>query len=164
MRLVRDRTSANAEPDPRIIECYKLAVEMADRVSARRAVANAFFLTVNTTLVTTVGLHRGPAEASLVTSAIYATGIMVAVCWWLLLRNYRHLNEAKFAVINNIEKEYLPVHVFLDEWEHMTGALSPCRIAPKARAQLKQLGKVERMVPWLFFILYFVLMIGRFCS
>ena len=33
------------------LELYKLAVEMADRVSARRAAANAFFLTVNTALL-----------------------------------------------------------------------------------------------------------------
>ncbi len=33
------------------LELYKLAVEMADRVSARRATANAFFLTVNTALL-----------------------------------------------------------------------------------------------------------------
>lgn len=164
MRLVRDRTAATVEPDPRIIECYKLAVEMADRVSARRAVANAFFLTVNTTLVTAVGLHKGPARDTSVTIAIYATGMMVAICWWLLLRNYRNLNEAKFAVINNIEREYLPVHVFLDEWEYMTGAIPPCRIAPKARAQLKQLGTVERIVPCLFCFLYLTLMICRFCS
>jgi hypothetical protein len=33
------------------LELYKLAVEMAERVSARRATTNAFFLTVNTALL-----------------------------------------------------------------------------------------------------------------
>lgn len=43
------------------VELYKLAVEMADRVSARRATANAFFLTVNTALLAFVssGLDAG---------------------------------------------------------------------------------------------------------
>jgi len=36
--------------DPVEPELYKLAVEMADRVSARRGLANTFFLTVNTGL------------------------------------------------------------------------------------------------------------------
>jgi len=33
------------------VELYKLAVEMADRISARRGVANSFFLTINTGLL-----------------------------------------------------------------------------------------------------------------
>ena len=40
------------------MDIYKLSVEMADRISARRAVANAFFLTVNTTLAAVIGLHK----------------------------------------------------------------------------------------------------------
>ncbi|MET9166756.1 hypothetical protein ABZW51_19650, partial [Streptomyces cellulosae] len=51
---VRDRAAAVAVPGPRsqaagepavrqdVLELYKLAVEMADRVSARRGSANAF--------------------------------------------------------------------------------------------------------------------------
>jgi hypothetical protein len=38
------------------MELYKLAVEMADRVSARRGTANAFFVTVNTALLAFLGL------------------------------------------------------------------------------------------------------------
>jgi hypothetical protein len=38
------------------LELFKLAVEMADRVSARRATADAFFLTGNTALL---ARHQG---------------------------------------------------------------------------------------------------------
>ena len=38
------------------LEQYKLYVEMADRVSARRGNTNTFFLTLNTTAVTAIGL------------------------------------------------------------------------------------------------------------
>ena len=34
-----------------VLEQYKLYVEMADRISARRSTANTFFLTLNTLLV-----------------------------------------------------------------------------------------------------------------
>jgi hypothetical protein len=34
-----------------VLEQYKLYVEMADRLSARRALANTFFLTVNTAVL-----------------------------------------------------------------------------------------------------------------
>ena len=39
-----------------VLEQYKLYVEMADRISARRATANTFFLTVNTVVVGAVAL------------------------------------------------------------------------------------------------------------
>ena len=41
-----------------ILEQYKLCVEMADRISARRALANAFFLTLNSVLITSAGTGR----------------------------------------------------------------------------------------------------------
>jgi hypothetical protein len=96
-------------PDPRVLEIYKLAVEMADRVSARRAVANAFFLTVNTTLIAVVGLSTAKPDSALRFIAVCTAGIAVSVCWLLLLRVYRRLNAAKFAVINQIETDHLPV-------------------------------------------------------
>ena len=39
---------AAADLPDNYFELYKLAVEMADRVSARRSLANSFFLTINT--------------------------------------------------------------------------------------------------------------------
>lgn len=38
-----------------LLELYKTAVEMADRVSARRAGANSFFVTLNTALARSLG-------------------------------------------------------------------------------------------------------------
>ena len=47
----RSDTSPDAELPSHYFELYELAVEMADRVSARRGVANSFFLTINTGIV-----------------------------------------------------------------------------------------------------------------
>ena len=38
-----------------ILEQYKMYAEMADRVSARRNLANIFFLTLNTTILGAIG-------------------------------------------------------------------------------------------------------------
>ena len=38
-----------------IIEQYKVYVEMADRISARRNLTNIFFLTLNTTILGAIG-------------------------------------------------------------------------------------------------------------
>lgn len=148
-------------PDPRVIEAYKLAVEMADRVSARRAVANAFFLTVNTTLVAVVGLREDTCRSGLPSIAVCVAGIVVAACWWFLLQNYRRLNEAKFVVINRIEDAYLPVQVFKEEWTALGGDDPPPGRAGKIRAGLKQLGGIERVVPIVFALLYLTLLVGR---
>jgi hypothetical protein len=91
------------------LDQYKLAVEMADRVSARRATANSFFVTVQSALVTAFGFSKDDQWP------LAVAGIVVATAWWLSLRSYRMLNGAKFDVINKIE-ERLPVAPYRDEW------------------------------------------------
>lgn len=150
--------------DPSVMEQYKLAVEMADRVSARRAVANAFFLTVNTTLVAVVGLRLAGEQSAWLSVAVCGAGVVVAACWWFLLQNYRRLNEAKFVVINRIEDEHLPVKVFTDEWTALGGDDPPPGRVERVKAGFEQLGGVERVVPVVFGLLYLVLLVGRLVS
>jgi hypothetical protein len=150
-------TTASSVEDPRVLELYKLAVELADRVSARRGTANAFFLTVQTALVAvlsvaTPGLARSPWWVSL---AVALAGLTLSASWWLQLRSYRDLNRAKFAVINRLE-EQLPVHVFADEWV----ILKEDRVEGW-RGRYAELGAVERIVPAVFAALYLLLFVGR---
>jgi hypothetical protein len=151
----------DGSPDPRVLEIYKLTVEMADRISARRAVANAFFLTVNTTLVAVVGLRTASPDSAVLSVAVCAAGVAVAGSWWLLLRVYRRLNAAKFAVISTIEAEHLPVKPYTDEWAQLMP--NDARTGYRARIgkALRELGGVERIVPVVFGLLYVVLLIGR---
>lgn len=135
-----------------VLEQYKLAVEMADRVSARRGTANLFFLSIQTTLLTASGLAytamQNVAWYSTVTIAL--TGCAISGAWWRQLRSYRLLNHAKFVVINAME-EQLPVKVFSDEWE----------ILKSRSSSYVELGAVERVVPWVFAVLQILLMVGR---
>jgi len=113
-------------------ELYKLAVETADRISARRGIANSFFLTAN-------------------------TGIVFAGAWWALLRGYRDLNSAKFEIILAME-ERLPVRVYGDEWDRLRREPLRFSLRRDARrawlAQYRELGRVERIVPWIFALIY----------
>jgi hypothetical protein len=109
-----------------VLELYKSAVEMADRVSSRRAGANTFFLTLNTTLAAVVGIVSSARKPSshgsvpsfdafgLVLTAV--AGIVLAIVWRALLAYYRRLNWAKFEVINKLE-EQLPAQPYAEEWE-----------------------------------------------
>lgn len=147
-------------PDPQVIEVYKIAVEMADRVSSRRATANAFFLTVNTTLVAVIGLNKTPASNPVMSISVCVAGILVAACWWFLLRNYRQLNEAKFKVINKIEAEHLPVKPFTDEWDQLGQNDPPEDRRSRVLVGFQQLGNIERVIPIIFGCLYLILLAG----
>ncbi|MCX4804742.1 hypothetical protein OG594_24540 [Streptomyces sp. NBC_01214] len=147
-------------PDPvqraEILELYKLAVEMADRVSARRGTANAFFLSVQTAFVGLVSfgfpeLAKSPWWAAL---AVALAGVTLSATWWLQLRSYRDLNTAKFRGINKIE-EILPVKIFADEWE----ALRRVPIADW-RKHYAELGTSERVVPLVFVTAHLLLLAG----
>jgi hypothetical protein len=124
---------------------------MADRVSARRALANTFFLTVNTGLTALLGGKD-------LRWYVAAAGILFAVAWWWLLQSYRKLNWAKFQVINAMEAN-LPVQLYSDEWRHLESAKAPRRLWPGRYlwAWLKgyhELGTVERIVPLAFVAIY----------
>lgn len=146
------------------LELYKLAVEMADRVSARRGTANAFFLTLNTALVGLAGLSGETAGAALISIAGYRvpvlalTGLVLAAAWWLLLRSYRDLNEAKFKVINAIEED-LVAHPFRDEWRY----LKEDPVKP-LRKRYAELGVLEQLVPAAFAVLYVLIGAGAVCG
>jgi hypothetical protein len=145
-------TAQSPDPGSVPLELYKLAVEMADRVSARRAIANTFFVTVNTGLAALLGGNG-------LRWYVAAAGIVFAVAWWALLQSYRQLNWAKFEVINKIERDSLPVQIYRDEWAHLQSTSSQHAIWPPKAAGAwikgyKELGTIERLVPVAFIAIY----------
>lgn len=141
---------AAAELPGNYFELYKLAVEMADRISARRGIANSFFLTANTGIVALVASQH-------VRWYLPVAGIVFSTTWWALLKSYRDLNTAKFVVILAME-ERLPVRVYGDEWDRLRK--DPVRLGLRREAlrgwlaQYRELGRVERIVPWIFALIY----------
>src|SRR5437016_1332163 len=111
---------ADVSPSP--FDLYKLAVEMADRISARRGTANGFFLTLHTGLAGFAGLviatrsagNTHPDKFGLVLTAV--VGLILCAAWGLLIRSYRLLNTAKFKVINEIEAGFA-FQPFKREWD-----------------------------------------------
>jgi len=130
------------------LELYKLAVEMADRVSARRGTANAFFLTVNTALLAFVSSGLDD-----MLRVVALAGIALSGSWWVLLKSYRDLNEAKFDVITEMEKN-LEAQVFGDEWKRLE------RRQQSWRGRYAEFGAVERFVPLVFALLYAAVFVG----
>ncbi|MEV4921606.1 RipA family octameric membrane protein [Streptomyces roseoverticillatus] len=148
------------EPSQALLELYKTAVEMADRVSARRGVSNSFFLTVQTAFVSVVALG-GPHLANVwwASLAVALAGAALSSVWWLQLKSYRDLNAAKFIVINKLE-EQLPAKIFSDEWATLKPETAP-EASPSWRKRYVELGLSERQVPIVFAVLHLLLFLGR---
>jgi hypothetical protein len=147
-----------AERSTTVLDQYKLAVEMVDRLAARRATANSFFVTLNVGLVAIIGFVRtnqatgktSEPDDEFGISYIAGAGIVLAMAWWLNLRSYRDLSRAKFKVIGEME-HLLPYEPFNDEWKFLKG--DP---VPWWRRRYAELGTVERIVPWIFVGIYVV--------
>ena len=160
------------------IDLYKLAVEMADRTSARRAGANSFFLTLHAALAAFIGVVSSAREPSpnrtmptfdafgLVLTA--AAGVVLSLTWWALLRYYRRLNRAKFAVINDIESRLIE-QPYTREWAELHPD-DELELAPDADGRSKlgrwikrnshrEASAVEQVVPFVFVGIYVALAI-----
>lgn len=153
----RDIPDAAQEPSPTVLELYKLAVRMADQISARRGLANVFFLSIQTAFIGAIGISLVNLRQEPLWTApvITLAGVAISMTWWLQLRSYRDLNRAKFQVINEIETK-LPVRIFTDEWEQLTRGP-----AASWRTRYTELGFSERTIPWVFAFLHGLLLLGR---
>lgn len=108
-----------------LLEQYKLYVEMADNISARRSQANQFYISVLSALLAVVALvakiYGGgssphPDLVNVAFLAVAMLGLVLCLIWWLNLLSYRQLNSGKFLVIHEIEAQ-LPYKCYDREWE-----------------------------------------------
>ncbi|MBF0175995.1 MAG: hypothetical protein HQL63_03990 [Magnetococcales bacterium] len=133
-----------------LFEQYKLCVEMADRVSARRVMANSFFLAVHTALIAAfaVLLKEKLLQPTWVGMLPFAAVMLLCLTWWFMVHSYRQLNTGKFKVIHTLE-QMLPVAPYDAEWVALGGGKNPRLYWP--------LTHVENGVPILFVVLYLLL-------
>jgi hypothetical protein len=142
-----------------LLEQYKLYVESADRISDRRQKTNEFFLGLNTALVALLGfiatkLAGVPLKAVFICTSI--AGGVLCYCWYRIVRSYKGLNSGKFAVIHAIEKR-LPLSLYATEWEVLKRG--------EDRSVYWPFTHIELFVPWVFVVLYAVVLVaGLFVS
>ena len=151
-------------------EIYRMAVEMADRVSSRRMVANGFFLSVHTALVTVVGFtyEKVATDQKSVLIIIAMMGFLLAWTWFFAIRSYRRLNRAKFNAINKLEKD-LETQYFTNEWAELTKTTEDDLELKsfrdrwlKFKDRYTTLTNIESVVPIVFAIIYVVILVGAF--
>jgi hypothetical protein len=131
-----------------VLEQYKLYVEMADRVSARRGAANTFFLTLNTAAISAIGIvWAGQLHGSRwILTFLFAGLIIQCLAWFWLLRSYRQLNAAKYAVVGALEERLPASPYWAAEWAALGEGKDPARYWP--------LSHIEQLIPPLFAAVY----------
>jgi hypothetical protein len=137
-----------------MLEQYKLYVEMADRVSSRRAQTNRFYISLLSILLALLSVVASIGAFSeilnIILLAIAILGIMLCALWWVNIRSYRQLNSGKFKIIHEMEKE-LPIAPYDKEWEILGRG--------KQVGKYLQLTRVEQWVPFVLTIPYLLLLV-----
>ena len=132
-----------------LLEQYKLYVQSAENVSARRLASSRYLLTLNAALVALYGLQSTGFAQGWWTLLIPVLGIPVSLVWYLIVKSHADLNRIKFDVIHEFE-EHLPVAMYKYEWG----------LAEKGQGKAYQaVTKIERWIPFLFAALHVVLAI-----
>lgn len=133
-----------------ILEQYKLYVEMADRISARRALANTFFVTLNTAVLTLIATvwtdHSRVAAGWLAIPLVILLGLCLA--WFWVVRSYRQLNAGKYVVVGALERRLPASPYWSAEWAALGEGRDKARYWP--------LTHLEKWVPCLFGAAYLV--------
>ncbi len=146
-----------AEFKNHLFEQYKLYVEMADRISARRMLANSFFVGVHTALIAafTVLLKEKILQPSLVGLAPFLAVIILCFVWWRTVNSYRQSNSGKFKVVHALE-QMLPVAPYDAEWTALGEG--------KDKKLYLPLTHIENWVPVCFGVLYALLALSLYCT
>jgi hypothetical protein len=137
-----------------ILEQYKIYVEMADRISARRNLSNGFFLTLNTLSLTAIGFLFEKVSIINPKWIIFfplAGVILICIIWWWLLKSYRDLNSAKYKVIGQLEKKLPSSPYWSAEWKELGEGSDIKKYLP--------LTALEKIVPIVFGVVYLMISI-----
>ena len=130
---------------------YKLAVELWDRIRARRQQANTFYLSINSALLVAITAITAAKEASLskqLPPLLFWAGLLICVLWIVAILNYKSLTDRKYEIIMRLEQA-LPSAPFSAE-------SSPSEHGWPVQ---RHFTWAEFGVAWVFFLLYLGLLI-----
>lgn len=132
-----------------LIEQYKLYVNSAENVSARRIASSRLFLALNAGLVALYGIQPCGFARNWWAMAVPLVGVAVCLLWDRIIRSHRDLNSVKFDLIHEME-QYLPARPYTSEW----------RVAEQGRGKTyREVTGIERWLPWTFLVLHVVLLV-----
>ena len=130
-----------------LLEQYKLFVQSAENVSARRVATSRYMLTLSAATVALYGLQSSGLGESYLTLLIPLIGIPISILWYLIIKSHADLNRVKFEIIHELEQQ-LPAAVYRHEWQ----------LAEEGRGRsYKAVTTLEKWIPLLFAALHAIL-------
>jgi hypothetical protein len=136
-----------------LIEQYKIYLSGIEKNSDRRNSANKYFLSINTALITILGLtfQFGSYDGRVFVRIMVAlAGIILSIIFFFLIRAYKQLNTGKFEIIHKIEED-LPCSPYKDEWVVLEEGKNWKTYFP--------FSHVELLIPWVFGFGYILILI-----
>ncbi|MDZ7994369.1 MAG: hypothetical protein RM022_004925 [Nostoc sp. EfeVER01] len=142
-----------------LLEQYKLYVEMADRISARRIQINSFYISLLSGLLAILSIFGNKdilaklQNTNLQYTMLFLMGLLGLILCWIWHSNigsYKLLNSAKFKVITEIEKD-MPFPIYEREWEIL-------KKDKEYKVYVEQ-TLVEKYIPFILAIPYLILLI-----
>lgn len=130
-----------------LLEQYRIAVDMADKLNARKESTSKLFVSANAIFFAFLASRDLVSEMVIFLSLF---GMLLSVVWASLIRNHNVVHSAKYQVIEEME-ERLPWSVFKSEWEKLGKGLD--------KKLYKNLGTIEYKIPLLFMTLYVMLFV-----
>lgn len=130
---------------------YKLMVEMADRVSERRAQSNKFYISIISSIFvfsSLISLLEIETDYLLMSFFLIASlNIILCFIWIITIDSYKKLNKAKYKVIQQMEdslefKCYQIEEGYLNDIKYI------------------QFTKIEKYIPYVFILLNLILIIS----
>ena len=147
--IQQSRESCDESFNTSLLEQYKLYVQSAENVSARRVASNRYLLAINAALVALYGLQSVGFGQNYLALLIPVMGIPVCLLWYLIIKAHADLNRIKFDVIHELE-QHLPAAMYKYEWH----------LAEEGQGKTyRAVTTIERWVPILFALLHVVLAI-----
>ena len=132
-----------------LLEQYKLYVQSAENVSARRVASSRYLLTLSSALVALYGLQSADFSQNCWTLLTPIAGITVSVLWYRIIKSHANPNRVKFKVIYELE-QHLPAAMYKYEWH----------LAEEGKGKTyRTVTTIEQWVPILFGALHMVLVI-----
>ena len=130
-----------------LLEQYKIYVQSAENVSARRINSNHYLLTLNVALSALYGVQFASVGQNNWTILVSIAGILVSIFWFLIIRSHANLNAIKFDVIRQLE-HHLPAVLYDYEWQ----------LAEEGKGKTyRAVTGIEQWIPVLFAILHVIL-------
>ena len=112
-----------------LLELYKIMIDSINSNESKRLQTNIMYTTIISALIAIISSGLVGLNLSLISTVI----LFLSISWYVHIFTYRKLAQAKFEVINELEKNFL-VPIYAKEWNYYK------KISPKIEQTLIEMG------------------------